>query len=361
MELKDYVSDPLNEQASVLVDAQTDIKTVIKKGVLNGASFSVIAEEIRKIIFRAIARIRSPTLQQDARISLMQFSNRAYVKFKAELAMENALLVAVALLTRRVTERETNGIKENYFVPRSPQELRAAEIISNSGGVTLRASDRGIPLQEFQKTYMNRVTSALNGLAETNALDPNDTTGRNSLRNLAEMQVRYERHQEEIAELKANGNNLVVCSVHADCSDRCAPYQGRVYSLDGTYGTTEDGRQFVPLELATDIFYTTKSGRTYKNGLLGFNCRHKLSPYKSGMVIPFVGEMERKREDAITKRQRAMERAVINYREEALMYKGENAGKYKQARQKAVESYNAYKQYSQENGRAFYPDRVKIL
>ena len=30
MELKAYVPDPLNEQASVLVDAQTDIKTAIK-------------------------------------------------------------------------------------------------------------------------------------------------------------------------------------------------------------------------------------------------------------------------------------------------------------------------------------------
>ena len=88
-------------------------------------------------------------------------------------------------------------------------------------------------MQEFHKTYIRRVSKALDGLAEARALDPNDFTGRNSLRNLAEMQVRYERHLDEIAELKASGNRLVVCSVHADCSERCKPFQGRVYSLDG--------------------------------------------------------------------------------------------------------------------------------
>lgn len=361
MELKTYVPDPLNEQASVLVDAQTDIKTAIKKGVLSGAPLSVISAEVRKIISRAIARIRSPTLQKDARVSLMQFSNRVYTQFKNDLGIDGALLSAVALLARRVAERETNGLKNTHFVPKTPKEIQAAEIVANNTRITLRAYDKGLPLQEFHKTYIDRVSKALNGLAEANALDPNDVSGRNSLRNLAEMQVRYERHETEIETLKASGERLVVCSVHADCSDRCAPWQGRVYSLDGTSGTTEDGRKYVPLETATDIFYTTKAGRTYKNGLLGFNCRHKLSPYKAGMVIPFVSETERKKEDAITKRQRELERAVVKYREEALMYKGENAELYKKARQNAVQTYDAYKRFSKENGRAYYPDRVKIL
>ena len=79
------------------------------------------------------------------------------------------------------------------------------------------------------------------------------------------------------------------------------------------------------------------------------------------MVIPFVSETERKKEDAITKRQRALERAVIGYREEALMYKGNNAEKYREARRNAVEIYDEYKRFSKKNGRAYYPDRVKIL
>lgn len=356
-----YIPDPLNEQASLLVDAQTDIKTAIKQGVLNGIPLLAVSEEVRKIIFRAINRIRSPTLRHDARVSLMRFANRTHERFRRELSMGNNLLVAVTFLTQRISQRAVNGITSEYFVPKTSKEIQAAQIVENNTEIRLRTQDKGLPLREFQKTYIDRVSKALGRLAEENALDPNDYTGRNSLRNLAEMQVRYERHLDEIESLKASGAKLVVCSVHADCSDRCAPFQGRVYSLDGTSGRTEDGREFVPLEKATDIYYTTKAGRTYKNGLLGFNCRHKLLPYKPGMVIPFVSETERKKEDGITKRQREMERAVIAYREQALMYKGENAKLYKTARENAAAAYDAYRRFSKDNGRAYYPDRVKIL
>ena len=64
MKLTAYVPDPLNEQASVLVDAQTDIKTAIKQGVLSGAPSSVVRERVQKIINAALARIRSPTLKE---------------------------------------------------------------------------------------------------------------------------------------------------------------------------------------------------------------------------------------------------------------------------------------------------------
>ena len=46
MKLQAYAPDPLNEQASVLADAQTDIKTAIKQGVLGGESGRSVREQI---------------------------------------------------------------------------------------------------------------------------------------------------------------------------------------------------------------------------------------------------------------------------------------------------------------------------
>lgn len=353
MKLHAYAPDPLNEQASVLVDAQTDIKTAIKQGVLSAASFLTVKESVRKIIVKALARIRSPTLKEDAQKSLTTFANEAYRRFVATLTgIPVSVLPAVVVIMRAVTERER---KEAYYVPKTVQERAAAE--------KLKYFDhgKGIPLREFHKIYMDRVSNALDGLSKESALDPNDFSGKNSLRNLAEMQVRYERHQEEISDFQKKGTKLVVCSVHADCSDRCAPYQGKVYSLDGTRGKTEDGREFVPLEEATDIYYTTKAGRTYKNGLLGFNCRHKLFAYQPRMGIPTVSREEQQREYAVTKRQREMEREVVRAREEALIDKDTNLSEYRKWKRIAQERYAAYKKFSLENGRAYYPDRVKIL
>lgn len=353
MKVEVYAPDPLNEQASVLVDAQTDIKTAIKQGVLSGKTSVVIKEEVGKIIARAIARIRSPTLKEDARVSLMRFADNAYSKFVFNLqTIAPPLLPAAIVLMRAITAKA--NAPETY-IPRSIEERTAASQLG------YRAYNKGIPLQEFQKRYIDRITGALDELAQTNALDPNDFTGRNSLRNLAEMQVRYERHQDEIAGLKQRGVRLVVCSVHADCSDRCARWQGGVYSLDGTEGYTEDGRHFQPLENATDVYYTTKAGRTYKNGLLGFNCRHKLLEYKYGMVVPTVSKEEQQRQYDITKAQRQLERGVIEARERALEYKGANMREYRKWKAEAARRYQIYKAYSKENGRAYYPDRVKIL
>lgn len=357
MKLKAYVPDPLNEQASVLVDAQTDIKTAIKQGVLSGAPSSVVKERVKKIIDTALARIRSPTLKEDARKSLMSFANNAYTRFVLPLAqIPLTVLPAVVVLMRGITAKEEKG---DVYYPKTAEERKA--LLKIRPTLDYETREMGLPLKEFHKVYMDRVDSALQGLARENALDPNDFRGRNSLRNLSEMQVRYERHQEEIERFRGKGTKLVVCSVHADCSDRCAPWQGGVYSLDGTEGVTADGRRFVPLETATDIYYTTKAGRTYKNGLLGFNCRHRLLEYKPRMVIPTVSEEERKKEDAITRRQRAMEREVIFCREEALIDKDTNVSEYRKWKRRAQEAYEAYKQFSKENHRAYYPDRVKIL
>lgn len=352
MKEKVYVRDSLNEEASILIDAQTDIKTMIKQSVLSGENAELTKHKINGIIERAVARIRSPTLKQDGKVSLMKFADRAYAKFKQDLnGIFPLKITAVVVLMRAITKHSSHS---ELFKPVSLPEHKAAVMLSYT-------DYKGIPLQEFQERYFKRVDNALDNLAEINALDPNDFTGRNSLRNLAEMQVRYERHQDEIAGFKQRGTRLVTCSVHADCSDRCAPWQGRVYSMDGTEGYTDDGKHYIPLETATDIFYTTKAGRTYKNGLLGFNCRHKLYEYKSGMVIPTVSEEEQKREYTITKQQRNMEREIVAAREKALINKDVNADKYRKWRKIAQERYAEYKRFSKDNGRAYYPDRVKIL
>ena len=192
-------------------------------------------------------------------------------------------------------------------------------------------------------------------------LDPNDVSGRNSLRNLAEMEVRYQSHKDSIENLKAKGVKLVIASTHADCSERCAKWQGKVFSLDGTYGTTDDGRPYEPLENATDIYYTTKAGKTYKNGLLGFNCRHFIIPYKSGYRFPKPNANEERRQYGITLKQRELERQVRKWRTEAITLRGLNREAYLSARQKAIEWNKAYIKFSHDNGRAYYPSRTEIL
>lgn len=363
MTSKAYANDPLNPQASVLVDCQTDIKLIIKNGLLSGMSFFRIRDKVQKTIDKAISRIRSPTLKQSARLSLMNFANTAFARFHAVFP-DPTQAVAIYTLTRSITAKIADGKlseQAEKYLPTTAAEKNAVKTLYGNEGY-FETLDYGVPLQEFSKNYIKRVQTALDDLAKQNALDPNDAVGKNSLRNYAEMQVRYERHQNEINSLRESGVKLVVCSAHGDCSARCSPFQGRVYSLDGTSGTTKDGKKYVPLEEATnptDRKYYTKSG--VANALFGYNCRHTITPYQDGMLIPYVPKEKQIRERKITARQRELERRVIRYREEALMAKNTDKTAYKYARQKAIFWNKQYQEFSRRNGRPFYPDRVKIL
>lgn len=211
---------------------------------------------MERVIQESVKQIPIWQLKDSAVRSLRNFANKQYNTLFRALGLPSAFLMLIASV-----------IDES--IPAKQREVIARQIELNyKENIPV-----GVPLQTYAKQYTEeKLKPVLDELSTQNALDPDDVSGRNSLRNRAEMEVRYDDHLESISKLKEDGNKLVIASSHADCSQRCSPWQGRVYSLDGTSGTTPDGRKFVPLEEATDIYYTTKAGRTYKNGLLGFNC-----------------------------------------------------------------------------------------
>lgn len=339
----------LNPQAEALEEAQTLIRLTVRDGWLSGKPKAVINEEVQKIIRDVLKEIKIAELRNVAYRSLNAFAERQYNTYLRSFGISGLFLLAVATLAQSK--------------PNTPEFKRAAEIVRryDTGGA-YETSARGVPLQEYSQDYFERrIVPAFDEILRQKALDPDDVSGSNSLRNRAEMEVRYAGHLEQIDSLRAAGVKLVTSSVHADCSDRCYPWQGRVYSLDGTSGTTEDGKQYVPLENATNIYYTTKAGKTYKNGLLGFNCRHYLMPYKPRMVIPRISRETQQRERAINTRQRELERRVRDWKEKALIFKPIDRDLYLKARRRAIDANKEYIQFSKDNGRAYYPSRTKLL
>lgn len=337
----------LNTQAQAIEEAQTDIRIAVRDGWLHRQSKAVINNRVQAIIRKALAQISIPDLRSAAYRSLNAFAERQYNTYTLRLGVDTHILLAMLTLANPAA---------------STPSKRQAETVLRQTPYVLETQAKGVPLQTYAKEYLEqRVEPMITELCKQNALDPDDVDSRNSMRNRAEMEVRYNAHNEQIAELRAASIKLVTCSVHADCSDRCYSWQGRVYSLDGTSGTTEDGKPYVPLETATDIYYTTKAGKTYKNGLLGFNCRHTLMPYRSGMVIPHVSKATQRKESAINTRQRELERTVRAWETEAIMYKGINTQRYRQARTAATAARKEYIKFSQDNGRAYYPSRIELL
>lgn len=338
-----------------LVKAETEIRRACKNAWLLQKTKTALNEEIRAIIAKALRSVRLKELAPVAAYSLWQFYHRQWREYLRLQAAKGMLWLYLLCLKDNGAE----NAKKPYSKKNAIKALRSLGVSVGGGNDPII---NGVPMKMYAKQYFrDYVKPTFDRLIADEPRDPGDVSGRNTLRNRAEMEVRYKGHLDQINGMRSSGVKLVIASTHSDCSDRCRPWQGRVYSLDGSSGTTDDGRSYVPLETATDVYYTTKAGVTYKNGLLGFNCRHYLTPYKSGLRFPQWGNKTEDRQYDITKKQRYMERSVRKYKYRAEMYKGQDADAYKEARRKIVLWEKKYADFCKNNHRAIERTRTTIL
>lgn len=353
--------DTLNRQAIACEEAQSLIRLAVKDGAFKRRPKDEIDKKVRMIILACLARLDSQSLKSAAYRSLTDFY-RTELKIVQEIRRRDTLILFLALsrlVAHRIPIRERKG---TYGEDMRLSEAR--EIIEESPyipeGDKVEILNYGNALNTYHEDYIKKyVAPVLDRMAKEEALDPDSEKylgQRSTLRNRAEREVRWQGHIDEIQGFRDRGVKLVIASAHSNCSERCRPWQGRVYSLDGTSGTTEDGRKYVPLEEATNI--PTPNGKWF-NGLLGFNCRHYLVEYKNGYQFPMVSEATEKREYAIDQKQRYYERQVREWRAKAEMRRGTE--RYTEARQKA-EAYNRrYIEFSRAHKRAYYPSRTRLI
>ena len=131
--------------------------------------------------------------------------------------------------------------------------------------------------------------------------------------------------------------------------------------MDGIVRDDRRGGDYQLLSNATDVFVTTKTGKTYKDGLLGFNCRHRLIEYIPRRKPPMVTKEQQQREKAINQKQCKYERAIINARENAIVLKDVDKKKYHVPKQATSRLVGEYIKFSHDNGRAYYTSHVRIL
>ena len=336
--IKQARGEGLDWQTALIEDAQTDIKALLSRAILLGWTWAAVNAAVRRIIAQT-DDLESAELKQRAKASLLIFATVQWRTLKTGLAdTDLSVLPKVAAAVKKPSKSAFSRLES---------ELQA------SGS---KWWNTATPLDEWSKTYMDKVHKVFDDLAKSTAKD--DYGSNVSLRNIAEMTVRYEHQVKGVNDLKARGERLVWTSAHANCSKRCEPYQGRLYSLDGTSGEI-DGHKYEPLENATEVYYTTKSGKTYRNGIIyGFNCRHRLIPYRDGNKPIEVPANIVAKQRRINDTQRAMERQVSLLRDRAVT--APTASERGQAKRAAAAMYKRYIAYSKKNNVAYYPSRVQV-
>ena len=152
---------------------------------------------------------------------------------------------------------------------------------------------------------------------------------------------------------------LIEVSSHMGARPLCAPYQGRIFSRDGSKGVTTDGA-------GGKIYYTPLSETSYGQpaGLFGINCGHVQYPFVPGInfqrYFPYPKE-ENDRRYMQFQQQRAMERGIRAAKRECMMLQetGDTEGLQK-ASLRLRNQREKYKAYCKETGLKQHNDRAQV-
>lgn len=155
------------------------------------------------------------------------------------------------------------------------------------------------------------------------------------------------------------GINLIEVSSHMGARPLCAPYQGRIFSRDGSKGVTVDGA-------GGKIYYTPLSETSYGQpaGLFGINCGHVQYPFAPGInfqrYFPYPKE-ENDRRYMQFQQQRAMERGIRAAKRECMMLQevGDTEGLQK-ASLRLRNQKEKYSVYCKETGLKQHNDRTQV-
>lgn len=339
-----------SEQALIIEDAETEILRLSRDAVLNVWTKERYMREVEKVIVEAKKKSVIPDKIEKP---LKDYATKTIAKQKEILSYQAVFFASLILIgepTEAVETRLGEIRKSEGFTRLVNRELTYP---------TDNVWKTGMPRQEYMHEYMKAVGDMYRELVSENAQEDYETNV--SLRNVAEMTVRYE-YQTDMIEQMRSKTRLAWIEPHANCSKRCEKYQGHLYSLDGTEGDI-DGIHYKPLEYATDNpadRYTTKKGVTYQNGCItGFNCRHKLIPYANKNKPAEIHADVVKKYREINDKQRDYERRIRYAKKQAIAQKGTPNGKRYRALAKTLNE--EYKRFSAKNDVAYYPDRTKIL
>lgn len=335
-------------QVVAIDEAQTEIKETILRGVINKWTYRHLQKQVTGIISQLIEELDSEELKAQCKTALPRFSSEVYKKtYNAFAPFPKQMLPMILTPPAEWTPEQRERIHVHVMNLPPPDPT-----VYNQGYAAAMGDER----------YHTALKRALD---EIIAMEPKaDYESPVNLRNIAEMDVRFQRHLDDLQSLRGRDVKLILVPSHANCSKRCQPYQGKIYSLDGTSGTTSDGKQYVPLEEATKNkrdLYTNKAGRSYYNGLFGFNCRHQMKEYKPGMRdIPIPKEViERRRK--LEEGQREMERQIRKLKERHVLQKTIGDPTSAKTWHKKNKLVHEYEHYCQRNGLVEERDRLKIL
>lgn len=336
------------EHLVLLQDAITKIKQLILKGASNEEINQVINTYVNKFIDPATKRAFQKSLIQSVNKMMYQYNYNSNIlgqSFIQKVVKHYDLGTGMTQANQTYTI-DLKAIYGEYL----NKQIDQRKIIEEFRNHITNTKWGSVLIENYDKQVREQVKLLASEPVKYVAKDGRAI----SLRNKVEMAVRYEANQMDLAEYKQSGIKLVWTSSHADASPRCAPLQGKLWSLDKTSGII-DGNRYEPIENALNA----NGGNSIING---YNCRHYLIEYEKGSVAPrHFTSKEIQKEYKIDQRQRQYENRIRQLKTEETLLRQQGFTKEASKMRKQWQNLNKrYEDYAIKNGRAFYRWRTQI-
>ena len=318
-----------DELALCVEDANTKLTQIINNSVWFGYTKTLAKSLVNELVRETIKKLEELKASSD----LIQSTINALKKrFMTEW------LQVIAILKENVKNDNLGIIAKTIQQMESVKPLDLKEkgitidILDNEklGMTNARVSnlrdfmtDNELGGSQRYTDYVNRINNALVEIKDNLAngtLTLKDSLGRTkSIRNMAEIETRYKMITED---LKRNGvglNDFVIASAHANASERCSWWQGKIFLVDidvnsrpmGQYKGTKPN-QTVLGHIDGKPYYSLL--QACENGFLSFNCQHRLIKYYKGVKPPVYAIKEVNHLRDATIRQRQMENTIRQWK-----------------------------------------------
>ena len=222
------MADLEKEKQVVLIieTAQLELKKIIQQGIL----IDLPKEQLKIMTLELIETTKAKMRSLEVDEQLIQ---------DTEFAIKRSFILWYNNLYAVIKKTQYNAMSRVYH----GKEQKTKPIIKdNTSGFVITGEElrrEGITnIREFQTiyeegsagyyyNYTERIKQAMDDLAKQHL-----TLDNASLRNKAEIKVRYDVINEDLQKLKEKGTKFVVSSAHANASERCSWWQGKIFELD---------------------------------------------------------------------------------------------------------------------------------
>lgn len=312
---------------------ETEIKKVLVFCLLLGLSLNEVKARVGAIILTLSKSLPNDLIDRKKYIiSTSEFATQQIEKFYKPL------------------KQEFLDVNKNF---KNPKELlRFAQ--------DTKYQNKGVP---NVIDYAQQLQKKIKELSQNHIVDKESKI---SLWQKAELDLRHEKQMEMLENLKNNGVKYAWTSSHPDCSKRCEPWQGKLFDLESEHSDLSNHRMNKKINghqvycFKEVINKVDKYG--YKNNIIvGFNCRHRLIPYKESDLMPNIyNNRDIAKEREINAKLRAYERKIRLLLQQSKLYNSVNKTKAIYYKQKASELIKQYKAFANENNYAWYEYRIKV-